>query len=108
MRLVRKLIVLESPYAGDVSANVEYARRAVKDSLDRGEAPFASHLLYTQVLDDSRQEERDAGMLAGLAWAAQAERCVVYADRGISDGMKTGIEWASSRGIAVEFRNIGE
>ena len=45
-------VVLESPYAGDVAGNIAYARRALADSLARGEAPIAAHLLHTQVLDD--------------------------------------------------------
>ena len=47
-------VILESPYAGDIERNVAYARAAMRDSLLRGEAPIASHLLYTQpgVLDD--------------------------------------------------------
>jgi len=36
---VRRVIV-ESPYAGDVARNVEYARACVRDSLQRGEAPY--------------------------------------------------------------------
>src|SRR6267142_2660884 len=32
----------------DVEANTETARRCVRNSLMRGEAPIASHLLYTQ------------------------------------------------------------
>ena len=39
-------VILESPYAGNVEENVAYARAAVRDSLLRGEAPIASHLLY--------------------------------------------------------------
>ena len=39
-----KLVVVESPYAGDVETNVRYARAAIRDCLMRGEAPFASHL----------------------------------------------------------------
>lgn len=41
-----RLVVVESPYAGDVKRNEEYARRAMADCLARGEAPFASHLLW--------------------------------------------------------------
>ena len=50
-----RLVIVESPYAGDIETNVKYARRCVKDSLMRGEAPIASHLLYTQegILDDT-------------------------------------------------------
>lgn len=63
-----RLVVLESPYAGDVERNVRYARAAVRDCLDRGEAPIASHLLYTQpgVLDDLVPAERAMGIEAGL------------------------------------------
>ncbi|WP_456298617.1 DUF7768 domain-containing protein [Brevibacterium antiquum] len=41
-------MVLESPFAGDTPTNLAYARAAMHDSLMRGEAPFASHMLYTQ------------------------------------------------------------
>lgn len=39
-------VVLESPYSGDIKGNTKYARMALRDSLARGEAPIASHLLY--------------------------------------------------------------
>ena len=39
-----KLVYLESPYAGDVEKNIKYAILCMKDSLDRGEYPFASHM----------------------------------------------------------------
>ena len=54
-------VIVESPYAGDVERNERYARACIRDCLLRGEAPFASHLLYTQagVLDDTIKEERD-------------------------------------------------
>jgi hypothetical protein len=79
-----KLVILESPYAGDVEANTAYARACVRDSLSRGEAPLASHLLYTQpgILRDDVPEERQRGIEAGLAWAGQADATVVYVARG--------------------------
>ena len=54
------LVIIESPYAGDIKANIAYARRAVRDSLERGEFPIASHLLYTQpgILNDDIPSER--------------------------------------------------
>lgn len=103
-----KLVIIESPYAGDVEANVEYARRCVKDSLSRGEAPIASHILYTQpgILDDNIPEERSWGIDAGLAWRKVADVTVAYIDRGISKGMGYGIKAAEESGIPVEYRNI--
>lgn len=104
-----KLVIIESPYAGDVSANTEYARRCVRDSLSRGEAPIASHLLYTQpgILDDLKADERQWGIDAGLAWRTVAHASAVYIDLGVSRGMEYGITAALEAGIPVEYRVIG-
>lgn len=103
-----RLVILESPYAGDVEANVRYARQCVKDSLQRGEAPAASHLLYTQpgILDDTVLAERELGIAAGLAWRKVAEASVVYTDLGISEGMRRGIAAAEEAGVPVEYRRL--
>jgi hypothetical protein len=103
-----RLVIIESPFAGDVEANTEYARRCVRDSLSRGEAPIASHLLYTQpgILDDDVPSERQWGIDAGLAWRVVAEASVVYTDRGISRGMEYGIAAAEKAGKAIEYRSI--
>ena len=105
-----KLVILESPFAGDVEKNIEYARACVRDSLLRGEAPIASHLLYTQpgILDDTVPAERQHGIDAGLAWRAVAHGSVVYIDRGISKGMEYGIAAAIEAGKTVEYRSLQE
>ncbi len=101
-----RLVIIESPYAGDVEANKAYARACMRDCLLRGEAPFASHLLYTQtgVLNDLIPAERTLGIAAGLEWGERAEATVVYVDRGISDGMLQGIERANRVGRPIEER----
>lgn len=100
-------VVVESPYAGAIDANVAYARRCLQDCLQRGEAPLAAHLLYPQVLDDADREQRDLGMAAGLAWVEVADAVVVYIDRGISLGMRLGIEHATQHDRPVEYRTLG-
>ncbi len=99
-------VVVESPYAGDVAANVEYAKQCVHDSLTRGEAPIASHLLFTQdgLLDDDVPSERLLGCEAGLAWLPVADLMAVYVDRGVSGGMERAVERARRVGLPVEFR----
>lgn len=101
-------VIVESPFAGDVRANVEYARSCIRDCLLRGETPFASHLLYTQagVLDDTVPDERALGINAGHAWMFAADAVVVYEDRGISRGMLEGIRRAKAIGVPVEHRSI--
>ena len=104
-----KLVIIESPYAGDIQRNTTYARRAVADSLSRGEAPIASHLLYTQpgVLDDTDPAQRAQGIAAGLAWGVHAEMTAVYIDRGTTPGMAEGIARAVSDGRTIDYRSIG-
>ncbi len=103
----KPLVIIESPYSGDVARNTEYACACLLDSLRRGEAPIASHLLHTQVLDDESPIGRHDGIEAGLAWYRVAEKCVVYEDFGMSRGMAEGMARARSHGVPVEFRRLG-
>ena len=101
-------VILESPYAGFVERNIKYARMCVRDSLMRGEAPIASHLLYTQegILKDEIPEERQWGIDAGLAWKEVAEKHVFYIDYGYSSGMKYALQYATEHNIPIEERKI--
>ena len=102
------LVVVESPYAGNIPENVAYARAAMHDCFKHSEAPFASHLLYTQpgVLIDEIPEERKLGIDAGLLWGELAQKTVVYVDRGFSSGMRYGIQRALKAGRPIEFRSL--
>lgn len=101
-------VVLESPYAGNIERNVDYARACVRDSVMRGEAPIASHLLFTQphILDDGVPDELALGIAAGHAWIPIADAVVVYQDFGISTGMAAAIAHAAEWNVPVEFRCI--
>jgi len=102
-----RLVIIESPYAGDVTRNVAYVKACIKDCIGRGESPFASHALYTIALDDSDPYDRSLGMNCGHAWGKVADATVVYSDLGISEGMKQGIAEAQKDGRHVEYRLIG-
>jgi hypothetical protein len=107
-----KRVVIESPL-NDVTEeliqeNLHYARRCLLDSLRRGEAPYASHVLFhhKDLLNDLRPDERRLGMEAGFTWGKEAELVAVYTDRGISRGMQAGIDTYRHRGIPVEMRTL--
>ncbi len=103
-------VLVESPYAGDIEANVAYARRAYRDCLfQRGEAPFASHLNYTQpgVLDDSIESERDLGIEAGLEIGKLMKWSIFYIDLGFSSGMRHGLAAAIEAQRNITFRTFG-
>jgi hypothetical protein len=120
------LVILESPYAGDMERNVRYARACLLDSLQRGEAPIAPHLLYPQVLDDKDPDQRKLGIEAGLAWSkasliregkilfdeagdakiADHSMPVFYTDLGWSPGMLAALELYDREGRTHEERRI--
>lgn len=107
-----KFVDIETPYAGssekEIRRNILYARACVRDSLMRGEIPFASHLFYTQpgILDDNISEERKIGIDAGKNLIESLPNIVtiVYQDLGISKGMQYGIERAKKNKRNVEYR----
>jgi hypothetical protein len=105
------IVIIESPFKGTCEEheeyNRDYARACLRDSLNRGEAPFASHLLYTQVLNDSNPKERQQGIKAGLQFYAAARTCAVYVDLGVSPGMILGSEKAIRHRVQVELRKLG-
>lgn len=107
-------VVVETPFAhkrGDVISRDRiwrYLRAALRDCLMRGEAPFASHAIYTQpgVLDDWIPEQRAQGIAAGLAWGDAADARVVYTDLGVTMGMQAGIDRSMEHGQDVEIRDV--
>ena len=101
-----KRVVIESPLSGDFARNQCYARLCAIDCMRRGESPYASHLFFTQLLNDATPEDRRLGMECGFAWGAAAELCAVYVDLGISDGMRQGIVRAVDAGGHVVQRNL--
>lgn len=102
------LVFIETPFAGDVETNIKFARACMRDSLYRGESPFAMHLLYTQegILNDDIPEERNWGIEAGFAWGVHAHKTVVYTNLGITPGMELGIQRAKEEGREIEYREL--
>lgn len=86
-----RLVIIESPFSGDEARNRIYLQRCIRDCLDRGESPYASHQMLTDALRDSVPKERAHGIAAGFEWRKVAEATVVYEDYGESAGMRAGI-----------------
>ena len=102
----RFLTIIESPYAGEVEANLVYARQCIRHAIEHyQETPFASHLLYTQMFDDDIPAERAIGISLGLKYYNAARNVVAYIDLGISSGMDLGMDVARKLGIPIQFRS---
>ena len=100
-------VIVESPFAGGFQ-NVKYSRECIRDCLDRGESPFASHLLYTQkgILDDKVAEERKRGIDAANGWLEVADYVVVYMDLGVTRGMLIGVMKAARLHKPIHLRYL--
>lgn len=119
-KILSTIVTIESPFAGrganflerwlDARANLAYARACVRDSLMRGESPYASHLLYTQpgILRDGVQSERAHGIQAGLRFQEVAAFAAFYIDRGMTGGMKLALAQAERNGKRVVMRSLHE
>mgnify|MGYP002790010126 CR=1 FL=1 len=115
-----KRVFIESPYSSETSEgileNVKYARLAMQDSLLRGEAPFLSHLLYTQHPDDDFVSDndldkqcvgRDKAIQAAESWREVSDLTVFYCDRGMSPGMIKALDKIKNNPFnKFEFRYI--
>lgn len=101
-----KRVIVESPFKGDRDLHCRYACALMRFCFARREAPFLSHLLYPQCLDDDHPAERLLGIEAGLCWGECAAKTVVGIDLGLSDGMRLGILRARDEGREVEYVSL--
>jgi hypothetical protein len=85
-----------------------YAVRCMRDALQRGEAPYASHVLFdgAGVLDDSDPVQRALGINCGYQWSSLATLHVFYLDLGWSHGMLEAWDRCKRRGWDTEIRYI--
>jgi hypothetical protein len=110
-----RLVIIESPYAGNVELNKRYLRRCIRDCISRGESPYASHRMLPGALDDDNPDERALGIAAGHAWrraffhtesGVRHVLPVFYLDLGWSGGMVEARTLYEKEGVHYERRNL--
>lgn len=88
----RRKIYVASQYAGDVNANVMAAISYCRRVINEGYMPVASHLLYPQILNDNDPDERELGLMFGLALLRDCDEVWVFGT--VSQGVAREIEEA--------------
>lgn len=96
-----KKVYICSPLGGDVSANLEKAKRYTKYALDCGTAPVVPHF-YALVLDDDIQTEREKGRMAGMSLLWFCDEMWVFGDV-ISEGMEAEIRFCKNLNICIRY-----
>ena len=69
----RPKVYVVSRYAGEVSRNVENARKYCRFVAQQKRIPIASHLIYPQFMNDNDPAEGELGTMFGLALLAQCD-----------------------------------
>lgn len=85
-----------SPLGGNVSANIENAKRYARYALECGMAPFIPHF-YALILD-----ERNLCFQAGLSMLWVCDEVWVFGDE-ITEDMKSEIRFAEKLNIKVRY-----
>ena len=98
----RPLVYICSPYAGDVEANVEVARRFCAHAVARRKIPLAPHLLFPQFMDDNASDARGLAMFFNRVLLSKCEAIWVYTAR-VSVGMRAEIEWAHHLELPITY-----
>ena len=81
-----KKVFVCSPFAGDIDGNIRKAIEYCRYEIIQGNAPFAPHLLYPQMLCECDPQQREDGIRMGLEFLKTCDELHVYGDR-ISNGM---------------------
>lgn len=69
-------------------------------AMENGAIPFASHLLYPQVLDEENPAHRELGLFFGLVWLGKCHELWVFGDT-VSKGMAAEIAKAVWRHMPI-------
>jgi len=100
-----KLVFICSRYKATetttIEQHIERAKQLCVQAIMQGMAPFAPHLLYTQILDDNMPEARNTGMNCGLTFLKHCDIMWVDSQNGISEGMAIEIALAQQLNIPM-------
>ncbi len=103
---MKKLIYIASPLRGNCNYenykyNIEMAKRYCKTVAKEGYIPIASHLYFTEFLNDKNKEERSLGLQLGLEILRHCNEVWVFGNE-ISEGMKAEIKLAKQLNIPIK------
>lgn len=96
----RPLVYICSPFSGDISGNIDRARRYSRFAVDSKAIPLAPHLLFPQFMYEST--ERELAVFMDMVLLGRCEEVWVFGSH-ISDGMAVEIEKAKRKQIRIRY-----
>lgn len=96
----RPLVYICSPFSGDISANIDRARRYSRFAIDSKAIPIAPHLLFPQFMDDDA--EREIALFMDMVLLGKCEELWVFGEL-VSEGMSAEIAKAKRKNMKIRY-----
>ena len=107
----KMLVFVCSPLRGDrpyttakFNKNLRNAAKYSARVVQEGHTPITPHLYFSSFLDDHKLEDRRKAKEMARELLTRCDEVWVFADSGISEGMKSEINLASEIGKAVRYK----
>ena len=95
-----KRVFVCSPLSGDIVRNKKKAALYCRWVAQQGFFPYAPHVFCTQFLDDSRTQDRVAGINIGLSFLEACDEIWVFGST-LSMGMQQEVDLAKRKGLSI-------
>ncbi len=96
----RPLVYICSPFSGDISGNIDKAKKYSRFAVDQKAIPLAPHLLFPQFMDEDT--ERELAVFMDMVLLGRCKEVWVFGSH-ISDGMAAEIEKAKRKQIKLRY-----
>lgn len=96
----RPLVYICSPFSGDVSGNIERAKKYSRYAVDSKAIPIAPHLLFPQFMDDDT--ERELALFMDMVLLGKCEELWVFGEL-VTEGMSAEIAKAKRKNMKIRY-----
>lgn len=93
-----------SPLRGDIDRNIKRAVEYSRFVYNKEGIPLASHIIFTQFLDDNNPDDRNAGIEMGIQLLLKCDELWAFGNK-ITEGMAVEIAAAKTLGLKVKRFN---
>ena len=98
----RPIVYICSPYSGNVTHNIEMARKYSRFAVDMHCLPITPHIYFTQFMDDTIPEERETAIFMNFVLMSKCAEMWVFGDV-ISAGMQSEINLAKHKYMKIRY-----
>lgn len=96
----RPLVYICSPFSGDISGNIERAKKYSRYAVDNKAIPIAPHLLFPQFMSDDA--ERELALFMDMVLLGKCDELWVFGEL-VTEGMSAEIAKAKRKNMKIRY-----